>query len=125
MSNSLDSIETELKSTYKVQNDLVEIETLVGIHWASDRGWFEQVIIATNSDVEEVIEGGLWFSRDGDKFILYDYDGVYELPFAVVQSLKSLDNVDFEEFIIPDTYWIRPLTLNIERKDTEIHRQKS
>ncbi len=125
MNSNLDDVFTKLTSKYKVQDDLVEVETQVHIEWVNNFGWFEQVISVVNSDIEDVIGGSLWFSRDEGKFTLHDYDGVYELPFAVVQSLKTLDNVGFEEFIIPDVYYIRPVTLDINREDIKIYRQNS
>lgn len=125
MNSDLDDVFTKLTSKYKVQDDLVEVETQVQIEWANNFGWFEQAISVVNTDIVDVIGGSLWFSRDECKFTLYDYDGVYELPFAVVQSLKTLDNVGFEEFIVPDVYYIRPVTLDINREDTKIYRRNS
>jgi len=124
MNSNLDDVFTGLTSKYKVQDDLVEVETQVHIEWVNNFGWFEQAISVVNTDIVDVIGGSLWFSRDGDKFTLYNYDGIYELPFAVVQSLKTLDNVGFEEFIIPDVYYIRPVTLDVNRED-KTYRQKS
>lgn len=33
--------------------------------------------------------GGLWLERDGDKLILIDYDGAFDLPKQVIASLRA------------------------------------
>lgn len=53
------------------------------IHIFGDKGWFEWVG-GTNEDPECV--GGLWFYNK----VLQDYDGVFELPEAVIKGIEQL-----------------------------------
>ncbi|MGS9896452.1 hypothetical protein [Acinetobacter baumannii] len=57
----------------------IDVENFhIEINATTQRGWFEHG--------EEEIEGGLWF-MDG---VLVDYDGVFELPAAIVHGIHQL-----------------------------------
>ena len=54
-------------------------------------GYFQNNITGT--------EGGLWFERlEGGVLALVDYDGVFELPREVVQTLRDMNLVVAEDF---------------------------
>jgi hypothetical protein len=73
-----------LENAFNGSKSTIKLEVTVGIK--SDRyGWFEVYDIETGGQ-EYYAEGGLWF----DNKELVDYDGVYELPDAVLNELSKM-----------------------------------
>jgi hypothetical protein len=72
------------------QQENVELEITIGFN-NENYGWFELFDIETSGG-NWYAEGGLWF----DGKTLTDYDGVFSLPFEIVEKLEELGyNADY------------------------------
>lgn len=71
-------------STYHFNRDLSRAPFTVKVDTAARYGYFEHDLLGDNCG------GGLWFEADptGD-LMLFDYDGVFALPFTVALALHQ------------------------------------
>jgi len=79
---------------YEIEYDGIQMDVEVGI--SEDAGYFEYYDLETGGE-EIYAEGGLWFEvTDNEGHMVIDYDGVFELPEFIVNTLKQ-EGIDTSE----------------------------